>query len=145
MTGRSILFLCVANSARSQTAEGLTRDFFDDQVHVNRRLGPVRRQPWAKRAMAELGIDLATERTTAPHLYRDCSVGGPGMETTLAERAGTLGLLFGCENVQHDPQPQRAVQAKSTRGAEERLCQSAAQSGRNNLGSLRAEKPQPVL
>ncbi len=57
----SVLFLCVANSARSQMAEGLARDLFGDAVRV-RSAGssPSRVNPFAIRAMAELGIDLGT-------------------------------------------------------------------------------------
>jgi protein-tyrosine-phosphatase/catechol 2,3-dioxygenase-like lactoylglutathione lyase family enzyme len=55
----SILFLCVANSARSQMAEGLARDLFGDAVRVQSAGSePSRVNPFAIRAMAELGIDL---------------------------------------------------------------------------------------
>ncbi len=56
----SVLFLCVANSARSQMAEGLARHLFGDAVLV-RSAGssPSRVNPWAIRAMSELGIDLS--------------------------------------------------------------------------------------
>ena len=57
----SVLFLCVANSARSQMAEGLARDLFGDAVHVQSAGSePSRVNPYAVRAMAELDIDLAT-------------------------------------------------------------------------------------
>lgn len=57
---RSVLFLCVANSGRSQMAEGLARALFPDEVRV-RSAGsaPSRVNPFAIRAMAELGIDLS--------------------------------------------------------------------------------------
>jgi arsenate reductase len=55
----SILFLCVANSARSQMAEGLARQLFGDAVRVQSAGSePSRVNPFAIRAMAELGIDL---------------------------------------------------------------------------------------
>lgn len=55
----SILFLCVANSARSQMAEGLARDVFGDDVRVQSAGSePLRVNPLAIRAMAELGLDL---------------------------------------------------------------------------------------
>ena len=55
----SILFLCVANSARSQMAEGLARDLFDGAVRVQSAgSSPSRVNPFAIQAMAELGIDL---------------------------------------------------------------------------------------
>lgn len=57
----SILFLCVANSARSQMAEGLARDLLGDTVRVQSAgSAPSRVNPYAIRVMAELGIDLST-------------------------------------------------------------------------------------
>ena len=57
----SVLFLCVANSARSQMAEGLARDLFGDGVRVQSAgSAPSRVNPFAVQAMAELGIDLST-------------------------------------------------------------------------------------
>lgn len=57
----SVLFLCVANSARSQMAEGLARDLFGDAVRVQSAgSSPSRVNPFAVQAMAELGIDLGT-------------------------------------------------------------------------------------
>ncbi|MEO1269071.1 MAG: VOC family protein [Myxococcota bacterium] len=56
----SILFLCVANSARSQMAEGLARHLLGDAVRVQSAgSSPSRVNPFAIRAMAELGIDLS--------------------------------------------------------------------------------------
>ena len=57
----SVLFLCVANSARSQMAEGLARDLFGDAVRVQSAGSqPSRVNPYAVRAMAEVGIDLSS-------------------------------------------------------------------------------------
>lgn len=56
----SILFLCVANSARSQMAEGLARAQFGDQVRVQSAgSDPSRVNPLAIEVMAELGVDLS--------------------------------------------------------------------------------------
>ncbi len=56
-----VLFLCVANSARSQMAEGLARKFFGSEVNVQSAGSmPSRVNPYATEVMAELGIDLAT-------------------------------------------------------------------------------------
>lgn len=56
----SVLFLCVANSARSQMAEGLARRLFGDAVRVQSAGSePSRVNPYAIRAMAELGIDIS--------------------------------------------------------------------------------------
>lgn len=56
----SILFLCVANSARSQMAEGLARKRFGDAVRVQSAGSePSRVNPYAVRALAEVGIDAS--------------------------------------------------------------------------------------
>lgn len=55
----SVLFLCVANSARSQMAEGLARELFGDIVRVQSAGSePSRVNPFAVEAMAEVGVDL---------------------------------------------------------------------------------------
>ena len=57
----SVLFLCVANSARSQMAEGLARNLFGEGVRVQSAgSSPSRVNPYALQVMAELGIDLET-------------------------------------------------------------------------------------
>lgn len=63
---RSILFLCVANSARSQMAEGLARHRFGDRVRV-RSAGsrPSRVHPHAIEVMAEIGIDIGGHASTS--------------------------------------------------------------------------------
>ena len=56
---KSLLFLCVANSARSQMAEGLARRLFGDLLRVQSAgSAPSRVNPYAIRAMSELGISL---------------------------------------------------------------------------------------
>jgi arsenate reductase len=56
---RSVLFLCVANSARSQMAEGLARKHWGDKVVVQSAgSAPSSLNPYAIEVMAELGIDL---------------------------------------------------------------------------------------
>lgn len=58
---QSLLFLCVANSARSQMAEGLARDLFGESVTVQSAgSAPSRVNPFAVAAMKELGIDLSS-------------------------------------------------------------------------------------
>jgi arsenate reductase (thioredoxin) len=57
----SVLFLCVANSARSQMAEGLARHVFGERVRVQSAgSAPTRVNPYAIAAMRELDIDLST-------------------------------------------------------------------------------------
>jgi arsenate reductase len=58
---RGVLFLCVANSARSQMAEGLARRRFGDRVPVQSAGSrPSCVNPYAVAVMREIGIDLAT-------------------------------------------------------------------------------------
>lgn len=60
MTQTHVLFLCVANSARSQMAEGLARRIFPARVQVSSAGSqPGRLNPFAARALAELGIDIS--------------------------------------------------------------------------------------
>jgi arsenate reductase len=55
-----ILFLCVANSARSQMAEGLARHMFGDRVEVaSAGSVPARVNPHAIDAMREIGVDIS--------------------------------------------------------------------------------------
>lgn len=57
---KSILFLCVANSARSQMAEGLARQRFGDSMRVQSAGSqPSRVNPYAIEVMRELGVDLS--------------------------------------------------------------------------------------
>jgi arsenate reductase len=56
-----ILFLCVANSARSQIAEGLAKNIFGDEAEIesagSEPSGKV--QPWAVTTLKEEGIDIS--------------------------------------------------------------------------------------
>ena len=56
----SILFLCVANSARSQMAEGLARARFGSRARVQSAgSAPSTVNPHAIAALAEIGIDIS--------------------------------------------------------------------------------------
>lgn len=56
---RHLLFLCVANSARSQMAEGIARSLAPDGVTVSSAGSkPSRVNPLAIQALAELGLDI---------------------------------------------------------------------------------------
>lgn len=60
----SILFLCVANSARSQMAEGLARKRFGDAVRVQSAgSAPGGVNPFALSALTEVGIDGSGQRS----------------------------------------------------------------------------------
>ncbi|WP_146647559.1 arsenate reductase ArsC [Labilithrix luteola] len=61
---KGVLFLCVANSARSQMAEGLARMLFGDRVHIQSAGSePSQVNPYATEVMAELGVDLSTHHS----------------------------------------------------------------------------------
>jgi arsenate reductase len=56
----NILFMCVANSARSQLAEGLARKMFGNGVTVESAGSePGKLNPLAVKAMQEIGIDIS--------------------------------------------------------------------------------------
>lgn len=56
---KNILFLCVANSARSQMAEGLAKQYLPANIVVQSAGSqPSTLNPYAVKAMAELGIDI---------------------------------------------------------------------------------------
>jgi len=57
----SILFLCVANSARSQLAEGLARQLFGDRATIQSAGSqPTAVNPYAIEVMHEVGVDLGS-------------------------------------------------------------------------------------
>ncbi len=63
-----LLFLCVANSARSQLAEGLARHFHGDRFQVQSAGSkPCYVHPCALEALAELGIDGSGQRSKSVH------------------------------------------------------------------------------
>ena len=63
---RGVLFLCVANSARSQMAEGIARFLAQPGVRVwSAGSRPTRVRPAAIAALAEIGIDIARHRSKA--------------------------------------------------------------------------------
>lgn len=55
----NILFMCVANSARSQLAEGLARNIFPKANIMSAGSQPSKVNPLAVRTMSEIGIDIS--------------------------------------------------------------------------------------
>jgi len=71
----SLLFLCVANSARSQIAEGLARKIFGDSATVQSAGSqPSRVNPYAIAVMSEVGVDLTTHTSKAVDTIDPASV-----------------------------------------------------------------------
>lgn len=61
---RKILFLCVANSVRSQMAEGLAKAYFGDKALIQSAGSmPLRVNPLAIRVLKEIGIDISKSRS----------------------------------------------------------------------------------
>jgi len=60
MKQTSILFLCVANSARSQMGEGIARQLFPDLRIQSAGSRPSHVNPYAIEVLAEQGIDATT-------------------------------------------------------------------------------------
>lgn len=56
-----ILFLCVANSARSQLAEGLAKSLFGSKAQIESAGSEPsgRVQPWAVESLKQIGIDIS--------------------------------------------------------------------------------------
>lgn len=72
----SILFLCVANSARSQMAEGLARHLFNERVPVQSAGSePSVVNPYAVEVMRELGIDLSRHHSKSVQTIDPATVG----------------------------------------------------------------------
>lgn len=64
MSKTRVLILCTANSARSQMAEGILRSMADDRFDVySAGSQPSRVNPFAVRAMREIGVDISGHRS----------------------------------------------------------------------------------
>lgn len=60
----NVLFLCVANSARSQMAEGIARKLWANRGRIQSAGShPSRVNPYAIQVMAEIGLDLSLQRS----------------------------------------------------------------------------------
>jgi arsenate reductase len=78
---RDVLFLCVANSARSQMAEGIARALAPDGIEVHSAgSAPAALNPFAVEALAEIGIDISGQRSK-------------GIDDVPLERIGTIVTL----------------------------------------------------
>lgn len=59
-----ILFLCVANSARSQMAEGLARELFGNNADISSAGSkPTKVNPFAIEAMKNIDIDISSQHS----------------------------------------------------------------------------------
>ena len=72
---RGLLFLCVANSSRSQMAEGLARERFGGRVRVaSAGSVPATVNPLAIAALDEVGIDISGHRSKSVETIDRASV-----------------------------------------------------------------------
>ena len=74
MSPSSILFLCVANSARSQMAEGLARQIFPGLRIQSAGSRPSRVNPYAIGVLAEEGIDASAHTSKSVQAIDPASV-----------------------------------------------------------------------
>ena len=66
-----VLFLCTHNSARSQIAEGLLRHYYGEKYEVfSAGATPTQVNPFAIKAMAEIGIDISKQRSKSIEEFR---------------------------------------------------------------------------
>ena len=132
----SLLFLCVANSARSQMAEGLARKLLGAHVRVQSAgSSPSRVNPFAIEVMREIGIDLSTRLEVGGH-DRPC-VGRPGHH---ALRGGGLPCVPG----QGPPPPLAEPRSREQRPlalprADDRAFSRGARADPSSFGGARGD------
>jgi arsenate reductase len=75
-TNKTMLFLCVANSARSQMAEGLARKLFGSRIAVQSAGSePSKVNPYAIEVMREVGVDLSAHSSKSVQTIDAAGVG----------------------------------------------------------------------
>ncbi|MEE4302615.1 MAG: arsenate reductase ArsC [Wenzhouxiangella sp.] len=118
MSTRRILFLCVANSARSQMAEGLARELLGDHATVmSAGSQPATVNPWAVQAMAEIGIDISGHRSKSVEEFDPTEI---DLVVTLCAEEVCPALPAGVEH-RHWPVPDPAKGREKERSEEEML------------------------
>ena len=109
---KRILFLCVANSARSQMAEGIARKLAPEGVEIHSAGSrPSRVNPLAVRALAEIGVDASAQWSK-------------GVDAVPVERIDTVVTLCAEEVCPVFPRPVNRIEWKlpdpaSAEGSEE--------------------------
>lgn len=103
---RKLLFLCVANSARSQMAEGLARHLLGDAAVVQSAGSkPTRVNPYAIEVMRELDIDISKHHSKSVQDIEPASV---DLVITLCEEEVCPSSLAGAHRL-HWPVPDPAT------------------------------------
>jgi len=68
---KRVLFICTHNSARSQIAEGLLNSLYGSRYEAHSAgIAPTAINPFAVRAMAEIGIDISANRSKSIEEFR---------------------------------------------------------------------------
>lgn len=68
---KKVLFICTHNSARSQMAEGFVNSLLGDRYEgYSAGIEPTKVNPYAVKAMAELGIDISKHRSKSIEEFR---------------------------------------------------------------------------
>ncbi len=115
MTKQHVVFLCTGNSCRSQMAEGWARHLCADRIEAySAGTDPHGLNPLAVKAMAEAGVDIATQ--TSKHI--DALNGVPlDLAVTVCDRANETCPIFpGAKRTIHhnfDDPPRLAQEAKT--------------------------------
>ncbi len=93
MTARTkVLFICTANAARSQMAEGLLRAKFSDRYDVfSAGTRQSRVSPYAIRVMQEIGIDISHHRSKTLDEFTGTSI---DLVVTLCNNAKAVCPVF---------------------------------------------------
>ena len=84
---KTVLFVCIHNSARSQRAEAYTKHFGAHRYQAfSAGIEPGKLNPWVIKVMAEEGIDISLQpcRSIADHL---ALVGEPDIAVTVCDEA----------------------------------------------------------
>ena len=115
---RGLLFLCVANSARSQMAEGIARQLAGDSLRVQSAGSqPSRLNPLAAAALAEIGVDSSAQRSKSVDEIDPATV--DTVITLCAEEV--CPVFLGAARRLHWPLPDPAGHAESAAASLERF------------------------
>ncbi|MDR0493088.1 MAG: arsenate reductase ArsC [Nitrososphaerota archaeon] len=75
MSKPKILFICTHNSARSQMAEGLLRNMYDEKYEAcSAGTNPTTINPLAIKAMAKIGIDISDQYSKGLEAFSDTEI-----------------------------------------------------------------------
>ena len=108
----NLLFMCVANSARSQLAEGLARQVFPDAEVKSAGSQPSMLNPYAVSVMKEIGVDISNHYSKSVDELPPTFVAGADYVITLcAEEVCPTVVAKGAKKL-HWPFPDPATKDK---------------------------------